>query len=385
MRVNVFTIPKKCGILKAIYYGAQIMKKLLAFIALVMSSVLLVGCSCSGGAPALSLKSYWLDSDAFVDVQPIDETCTYTVTHKENDEDSRNAMLSVQYNEGATYVVNIKNVTKASDPVLGALSYVADGSYYRLTSTFENVGGTYHYDPSMGKDATKKQDAAFSGDYVRSVVYFKDTLNSLLPVYSVKQVRSTSPMISGGISASPAGYVFRTLAYEIVTEYTDVAKVTFTSKMDTVDVDSKQKAEIEDYLSSIAGAHTIKKYNKKSARFFDNEQILFAGRALTLDKGFSGTFRTIDLTSNLKSAVKVSMSTASKNAKVEIKGLDVDFKGTPRTSFNCIALNFGLASGGQTKTATYATDAADRHIMVRYSAPISDKLGTLVYTLKSVQ
>ena len=359
------------------------MKKLLAFIALTISSILLIGCS--AGAPALSLKSYWLESDAFVDVQPIDETCTYTVTHKENDEDSRNEMLSVEYQEGATYVVNIKNVTKANDPVLGALSYVADGSYYRLTSTFENVGGTYHYDPSMGKDASKKQDIPFSGDYVRSVVYFKDTLNSLLPVYSVKQVRSTSPMIAGGISANPAGYSFQVMAYEIVSEYTDVAKVTFTSKMDEVEMDSEQKTKIEEYLSAIAGTHTIKKYNKKSIRFFDNEQILFAGRALTLDKGFSGTIRTIDLTSNVKSAVKVSMYTASKNAKVELKGLDVDFKGTPRTSFNCIALDFGLSSGGQTKTATYATDEGDRHVMVRYTAPISDKLGTLVYTLKSVQ
>ena len=247
-RVNVFTILKKCGILVAIYYGALVMKKLLAFIALVMSSILLVGCS--GGAPALSLKSYWLDSDTFVDVQPIDETCTYTVTHKENDENNRNAMLSVEYNEGATYVVNIKNVTKANDPVLSALESVADGSYYRLTSTFENVSGTYHYDPSLGKDATKKQDVTFSGDYVRSVVYFKDTLNSLLPVYSVKQVRSTSPMITGGISANPSGYVFKTLAYEIVSEYADVAKVTFTSKMDTVDVDAEEKAEIERLLKN---------------------------------------------------------------------------------------------------------------------------------------
>lgn len=358
------------------------MKKLLAFIALVMSSILLVGCT--GAAPALSLKSYWLDSDTAVDVQPIDETCTYAVSHKANDENNRNPMLSVQYNEGATYVVNVKNVTKANDPVLGALDYVEDGSYYRLTTNLENLSGTYHYDPSMGKDASKKQDVTFSGDFVRSVVYFKDTLHSLMPVYAVRQVHSTSPMLAGGISANPSGYVFKTFAYEVVSEYADVAKITYTSKMDTVDMDAEEKAEVEEYLSTIIGTHTIKKYAKKSARFFDNDQILFACRALTLDKGFSGTFRTIDLTSNLTSAVKISMSTASKNAKIEIKGLSVDFKGTERTSFNCIALNFGLSSGGQTKTATYAIDDGDRHVMVRYTAPISDKLGSLVYTLVSV-
>lgn len=348
------------------------MKKIIAALSLAIAAAFFAA-GCSGTVINLSMKSYWLDSPANDQVGPIDETYTYAVSHVRNNEGNRNDILSVEYAEGAQYIMRLTNVKKAAeggDPTLAGLDYVPEGDYYKLTADLVNVSGTYRYTPAKGD----KKDVAIENDSVRSTIYFKGTINSLMPVWSEKKVVSTSPVLRSGISASPVSYDFLKLEYTVTSKYADNATVTVST--------SSEDQAVKDRLSSVLGDHVYKKY-KKNAVYFDSDQILFACRALTLSDKYSGSFKTIDVSSDLGSPVTVSLATAQKNAKVEQTGLSVDYKGTEKTSYSTYALTVSASKGGASKTAYYAMPE-DKCLLVKYSAPISDRLGTLVYTLTSV-
>lgn len=346
------------------------MKKLLSALCVALAAALaLAGCNTTN--VSLSMKSYFLASEATDQVAPIDETYTYAVTHDKPDEDDGNSILSVDYNEGMTYVMRIQNVSKSTDETLAALDYVADGEYYKLTAELKNVSGTYRY-----KKKGAEEDVSFEGDGISAVVYFRGTIDSLKPVYSEKKVVSTSPILRSGISAVPGAYEFPRLEYTVTGKYADEATVVFTPTSEDEDINQS--------LSAVAGEHVYKKYTKKNGVFFDTEQILFACRSLTLGDAFSGAFNTADVTSDLGAVVTVNLSTAQKNAQIQLTGLEIDWKGETVNAVNTYALNIRSGKGGATQIAYYALPE-NNCMLIRYTAPISDRLGSLVYTLTEVK
>lgn len=310
-------------------------KIILSALALSFAGVALVGC----GTPSLSVSANWYrDTSISTAISGTNEKLVYSVSYREG---TGNKNYSVSYDPG-TYTVSLINTYYEWKDGSGAKEEV-----YRLTAEL-SVSGRYTMNGT---------EVPFS-DSVLSVCYFKTVPGGLSPVYSEKRVRSTSPSSLSPKSPEEMCIVFD---YETSVSYARDLSVANVKKTDC------------------STGKTEEKEVKLPTLLFDNEQLLFLGRAL-----------------NLTSSVRVASFNAN-SASVETVLFSVLRSGEGDYTFNdtkhekvattTVALSLDSEFSGAAQVLTYANKVEGantyRNVLLSMETPLSYRLGTLVYTLES--
>lgn len=310
-------------------------KIVLSALALSLAGVALVGC----GTPSLSLTANWYrDTSISTAVSGTNEQLVYSVSYKEG---TGNGHYSVSY-EAGTYTVSLINTFYEWKDGSGAKEEV-----YRLTSKLD----------ISGKYTMNGTDVPFT-DSVLSVCYFRTIPGGLAPVYSTKKVHSTSP---SSLSPSSPESMCTVFDYETSVSYARDGSAATVKKTDLT-TNKTEETEV-----------------KLPTRLFDNEQLLFFGRAIN----FTSSLRVSSLNANSAKVDPVLFSAVSTQES------DFTFNGTKHEKVSCTTVGLSLESefSGAPQVLTYANrvEGANtyRNVLLSMETPLSYRLGTLVYTLES--
>ncbi len=318
------------------------------FAPLLLIAPLALLAACGGGTPALTLNANWYSDPTHNIITGTLEELTYTVAQKEP---SKAQALRFVYNPG-TYT------TRLEDCPLNAYGVDAVGYHYHTELA---ITGTYFYN-GVG--------TSFS-DSVVSDVWFLDVHSALRPVRSEKRVQATVANIYADASTNKLVDRYR---YDIIANYNSTkdknptkTEVTFTDHASGGD-------KTEEYSLSLSGSST----------FFDNEQILFALRAVDVSKAFA--FRTV----NPIQRAKMDVSSASEAQTVQL---------TPRFTVGGVAqtgdiparkisIGYTGTRGGRQQTLWYAAaldNVPYRAVLLRMEVELPEELGVLSYDLSEAK
>ena len=236
------------------------MKKFFAvFICTVLCVTVLAACS---SAPISAVtRSGFLKKNDVKTVSYVSEHCEYGVSYIE----AEKPVVSAKYSLAAanSYLKTDLTVVESDG------SFGEAGKDYYLFATETHIEGSYEIDG-------EKTDCV---NDISSKVYFLGVGDDLRPVYSEKTVNAQSlESLNGKLSVKK--YV-----YSISTKYDGKkAIVTFTPDK-----------ENSTGTFSLDGGYEMDKVS--DGNYFDNEQLLFAPRAMDLKSGFSTTFKSLDAVS----------------------------------------------------------------------------------------
>lgn len=329
------------------------MKKKLLAAACVLVPVCLL-CAC-GGTVSVPVTAYWYkDSSTGNNMlgEHREEKLTYTVTFAPSTS-TTGLTLSYQTGEYTTY--------------LSATSKDEDGNAFEDTvyryETELSIRGAYSVDGVKGDDFA---------DNVKSVVYFKGIGNSLRPIKSVKTVHCHAPN-NDYKSKDDCSTLYD---YTYAAQYDadgEKATITYTQNAPT----DKEGAPLAPTEKSVS--------IKNPTNYYDNEQLLFVLRGMSMDAAFS--LKTINPLSDQVEAVK----TTEAPAAIREASFALDM-GTETKTHDIDAYRFTLqydtSTPGMGQMFTYAkvTDKSNntyRNVLLRMSVPVIGNLGTLNYTLVS--
>ncbi|MBO4990187.1 MAG: hypothetical protein J6D37_07650 [Clostridia bacterium] len=310
-------------------------KIVLSALALSLAGVALVGC----GTPSLSLTANWYrDTSISTAISGTSEQLVYSVSYQEG---AGNEHYAVSYEIG-TYTVSLINTFYEWKDGSGAKEEV-----YRLTSRLD----------ISGKYTMNGTEVPFT-DFVDSVCYLRTIPGGLAPVYSEKKVHSTSP---SSLSPSSPENMCTVFDYETSVSYARDGSVATVKKTDLT-TSKTEETEV-----------------KLPARLFDNEELLFLGRAIN----FTSSLRVSCLNANSAKVEPVLFSAVSAQES------DFTFNGTKHEKVSCTTVGLSLDSefSGASQVLTYANrvEGANtyRNVLLSMEVPLSYRLGSLVYTLES--
>ncbi len=291
--------------------------------------------ACAGIDYTVPLTDYWYDHYATTP-EVVEETLVYKVTFEASSSLSKQEW-SVSYNEG-TYTTHL---TKNKD----------NGTF--VYETLLEISGKYSY----GVDASHE----FT-DVVKSTVIFND--KSKAPIYSVKEVLSTSP-----VNNPTAEYYYAETQNKVETTYeADLSKGT---------------CVVTDLKNNTSSTSTFEIDDKYT--YLDNEQLLFALRGLNQKSSpsfyvyapFSRKVQTVQATFNtLKTDETFSFTMAGEEDATQLKaipfypitlGIDDKHSGAPQTIW--------LAEMSNPQKNTY------RNVILQMSVTIAYNVGTFTYSL----
>ena len=254
-----------------------------------------------------------------------------------------------------------------------------DGVYVTTLSTDTEKYGkeVYKYDTSLTIKVAYTYDGKTSDtftDTVTSTVYFEKAAKALAPLYSEKHVVSHSPQ-NGDISD----------ATQQIPEYNYSVVVDYATKKRTV---TNHKATDESYKSKTIDVEIEEKDLEKYS-LIDNEALLLALRAINPSSAVSHELLVYAPFS--EEAQKITASFAKKEIaeNITFKQKDgTEFKGN--ISYNPVTLSINSSNSGAAQTV-WVANADDvkankfRNVILRYEAPVSYNLGTLIYTLDTAE
>lgn len=305
-------------------------------VALGFGVLLATGCNgCGGNTSALAIGANWYSDVGLQDIGGTEETLEYEVTFTPP---QSQGSLKVEYETGK-YTVSLVSMRDEETNQLA----------YELTSTL-NISGKY----TEGTEVKKTFD-----DEVISRAVFLSARQQLRPLRSYKKVKSTPSY--GGVITS--------YEYETTTTYaSDLATMSVT----TTDLTVSGKSETKEYPV------------KNGGTFFDNEQILFAIRGFDLTA--ARTFYTFN-----PSAKEMTGATVTPTAQSEMKFDSLTIGGESRERsipYYEAELRYTSTPSGQVQRLRYAklvNPSANtyRNLLLYMSVPLSDSMGSLVYTLTS--
>lgn len=328
-------------------------KKRLACLALVAPVFALA--ACTSGASNLTLNSNW-----------------YRRT---------GTAISANTREELVYTVRFE-----SSGINNFLSYGdenGEGRYQTVLSTQNTVlangeSETCYYlksELSIPVTFTVNGESETFTDSVTSEVWFRDVRFELRPVRSVKTVVTHTPFTSTPETMEDA-YVKYDYTHET-----------------TYDIDCKNaNVKVEYRELSQDGSLQVVPIEQSvaldgSGSYFDNEQILFALRAVPMISSIS--FRSVN-------PVKRAQETLSTTKVPESVTEQISFSmnGAEKTEYEIAAysvvLGYSGSNSGFSQTYTYAalTESSNntyRNVLLRMDVPVIHSLGTLHYTLSSAQ
>ena len=316
-------------------------KSILALTALLAGTTLFA--SCTKTNQKVQFSEYW-HKDMNTPSATVLETLTYKVTT-----DTANSSSARYYSVDYT------------------------GSY---TTKLEKEGNNYIYTTSLAVTAVYDYKTGKSPnlqDSVTSKVIFQNSANALKPVYSEKEIVSHSP-INGEIGANTDFNAWKTHTKTVV-DYADNSATLYNLLKTENDAGYKTTDKIE-----------INEKDAKKYSYLDNEQLLFALRGINPTTTISPTLLVYAPYSETVQQIKASIGTLSVADDFTFASVDENKEIKDDISYYPITLSINAKNAGQAHTAWIAktTDANNnkyRNVMLRYEAPISYGLGTMVYTL----
>lgn len=257
-----------------------------------------------------------------------------------------------------------------------------------------NISGAYQ----MKSDPAKAY--AFY-DVLETVCYFRPAAQNLQPVYSYQKVINTSPaaISTGSINrAYVTTYAVYETHYNRACTQATVETTTYESAAD-VGVDGKGEKTIKKLGLSGNSGHSN----------FDNSQLRAAVRAFSLSGGATRTFNVVTPQNGGVQSVSASVSSPVELNDTEhstiinaLKGAPEDyifFDGTVENKkenekdrnyrFNAVRLSINASLQGTMPVMWYTTVENNdlnttRCVLLRMSTPLSFSMGTLDYSLKSL-
>ncbi len=312
-------------------------KKLVLAVAAVVGATSLV--ACTDNDKHVAFNEYWKYD--WSSSGEVDETLTYAITFE-------------------------KGV--GMDGVGYTLSY-SDGKY---TTHLKSTNQGYEYKTSLSLNAVYKygnEEAVTLPDKVETTVVFSN--KTWLPLSSTKTVVSHSP-VNGEVAKTSDCYV--AYNYTVETLYTDGKAHTTVAYNET-----------EDH-KAVTNEHDFE-YGKGKYSYLDNEQLLLALRGVPADTA-SGSVKVHNPFLEATQKIKFSFT------ENDPTKLTYTLNGTPSTtdfSYREVSVTISDKNPGATQTAWIAATASDttknvnRNVMLRLETPLSYSLGTLIYTLTSIQ
>lgn len=315
-------------------------KKLLPILAVTLAAAVFSGCST--GSKTVEFKNYWLKDLTAASVEQYEETLSYNVTfEKESGVDSM--AYDLDYQNGS-YTTTLK--------------HYSDGKCEFTTKlTIDAV-----YTLEGGAPVVKQ-------DIVETYVQFYRAQDALTPIKSTKTIHSHTPKnIAEDVDSVEE--CFLEAWYSIETNYAEGEGVCVTQDLIPPE-GSDQLSDPETFDFSMG-----KKYS-----YLDNEQLLIGLRAMSTSTS-SATVKTFSPFA--ETVQKISVSFDSDEASTT---LDVTENGTLSAkkpfTYRAAELSISATNSGATQTVWIATEKS-RNVMLRLETPLSFNLGTLVYSLNSI-
>lgn len=334
------------------------MKKI-RIVAPALALSLVAFCSCAG-TRAISLSANWNKDTTLKEIDgtlKTIETLVYDVTYE---------ATSTESGYGVEYTNGVYQTTLQSDSI--ALSSGEKEHCYHLHTQL---------DLSVTFLINGQRSETFQ-DTMTSDVWFRNVSEALQPVKSTKSYTSHTP-----VSGSPES--FDTTYYAL---YTFSGETVYDNPLSEATV----KQTFTQRGSDSAEAPKIKKEKTVSVselNFFDNEQILFALRAL--DMSSAATVKTINPSSpENETSISVSAPTAAQRAvNFTLKSGDAEAQQvTNSIDAYETSIVYSSSMSGNAQTLVYAAKTNDkdntyRNVLLYMETPLSFDMGTLKYSLKS--
>lgn len=369
--------------------GTIRMKKRIVYLIAALTAgcaVFLGGCSSTSTASLIALSSNWYSLTTFKNIQPTftegnanfsGEKMVYSVTFAAPE--SGNATYSVDYPQGGTYTTEFyatvfdvqtythENYREAYEEAAAKGDIVV--YCYKTALTIPEVTFTYN-----GETATLYNDG------ITSVCYFLSCADYLRPLYSEQTI----------VSATPANYQATSLA-GTYTRLDRVYKNYYDYKGTAV------LTELTDNLDAQASGSSVEKLGGTSKTTFDVSSLEIAIRAMSnLSSSLSQSVRLVTAESGVQnysltgsSDALDSAESASVTALLKQSGL---FEGEDGEEVGTVAVSVSYSGALTGVSQTYWFAAVEnklnntgRATMLKIQSPLAYGLGTLVYTLSSVE
>lgn len=313
--------------------------------------------ACGGGSSALPITANWYATTTTSRTDYSAEKLEYAVTF---------TPPSVP----GDYYVNYDDGVYTTEFV--SLSYeYEDGTkanVYRYKTDL-SISGHYTYQGTTGETFH---------DYVRSEVLFRLAADNLVPIRSSKEIYSTNPVASPSQDRlSSAVHIRYDVRYNTAHSVSDPLQkaVVTVSLPDETDETKKNGVPTEVGID-------------EGGSFFDNEEILFAIRGLSMTE--VAKFSTIDPQTN--AVTGVTFATAPEATAFTPTSLTVKGEGevTEEIAAYKLLFYYDISQSGPERTAFYAASTSSennrfRNVLLQLQDPIPNGYGTLVYTLRSAE
>lgn len=247
------------------------MKKIFTLVSLLFIAFVLTACSSTPAGPVT--RSGFLQKTDVKTVSYVKEHCEYSVSYQAAEKSPVDAKLT--FSPATSYLKTDLSV------VTGDGSFGEAGKDYYLFEAETRIEGRYTID-----------DIVYDfSNLVTSKAYFLGVGDALKPVYSEKTVNASSPeSLNGKLS-------LKKYVYKITTEYKGNKAV--------VGFFPDKEASTGEF--SLDGGYEKDKIF--DGNYFDNEQLLFAPRAMALAENFSTSFKSLDAVSKSLNDVTLSYLT----------------------------------------------------------------------------
>ena len=240
-----------------------------------------------------------------------------------------------------------------------------DGSYttsLTLVAEGQSLYYVYRSELNITAEYTYQQETKSCVDHIVSEVKCKAD-STLLPVYSKKSIKSSSPR---NAEVTSVDQCFNTYEYEIVTDYNA------TCSSGTSIVTPKDEESVTKKFS----------IDKSKYNYIDNEQLLFAVRGLDPTANNTPTIQAYAPFVRQVQLLDVQFNT--------VKGADFTFalngvSDTRTVQYYPVSIKINGQYPGATQVAWVASQktASFRNVILKLETPLAYNLGTLTYTLAS--
>ncbi len=314
-------------------------KALVLAVAAILSVSTLAACSDSD--QKITFNDSWQYNT--LAVENVDETCTYKVTYEKGSGMGMN--YTVSYEEGS-YVTALKS---SSDR-------------YTYTTSL-SIPVTY----TLGEETETFHDVVTT-----ETVFLRASGGLLRPVSSKKTMESHTP---NNASAAKLDGCYAHFKYTVTTTYEETGK-------------GSASVVYEETNASKAHTKTTEfSYGGGKYSWVDNEQLLLALRAVPT-ANTSGKLSVYNPSAGKAQSVAFSFET--KTAKEFTHTVNGNPLAIANISYRPVTIKLSERNPGATQTAWIAskgedTKNANRNVLLRLETPLSYNLGTLIYTLTSIQ